>query len=206
MSVWAKEGGGSWSHLVPQTQQGNSYQRCGWLWALPGHWQSGLSTPRVWREATRDGPEGQGCRGPRPHPHTRSDLQVGRHRHRAGRGPAPHQAPSDLEAWTGKKPLKDALKIGGALTLGEPEGSVMKGRTCCISWYETQHRMSSLKSAWIIDGDVLTNFRECSRGARICMIFQQEWKYNRASRILPFFSLAGLMLLGAGCEIHHLVC
>lgn len=73
-----------------------------------------------------------------------------------------------------------------------------------ITHPKTQCRCSSLKSAWVIHEDLLTNFRAYARGTRICRNFLWEW------RQVPFclcpFSLAGLMLVGTSLDTFHLFC
>lgn len=51
--------------------------------------------------------------------------------------------------------------------------SDLKGLMCYINQSETQHRSSSLNYTWITGGNLLTDYRMCTRGAGICKNFRR---------------------------------
>lgn len=57
------------------------------------------------------------------------------------------------------------------------QDSALKGQAQYLIQADTQHRESSLKSARVLHGDLLTNFRACVGKSGICRSLLQPWKY-----------------------------
>lgn len=71
------------------------------------------------------------------------------------------------------------------------QDSALKGQAQYLIQADTQHRESSLKSARVLHGDLLTNFRACVGKSGICKSLLQPCKYWKTPLFLSFFSLVG---------------
>ena len=75
-----------------------------------------------------------------------------------------------------------------------------------LSCFESEHRGSSLKSTWVIhEGDALTNFRACARGAKYLLELSLRIEALAGDFFFLFsFYLAGPALVGTISHILHL--
>lgn len=108
----------------------------------------------------------------------------------------PHWAPPPWGTYTRKRnPVPSDFKIqcnlhpGEAKTVGNQDYS-LKGPPQKFIHSKSQRRACSLKSIWVIhEGDTLTDFQVCARGAGVCWNFLQQWRTPFSFGLLCFIIL-----------------